>query len=307
MIRKICPICDQTMTSAHYCRNCRSWVRQPIVREVTYYLNERHPARETDCSYHTLTKKPAQHRSKPVPPVRTSSASAHRDRGYAKSFASLLLTGVILVAVTFFQSCVSADDGFLTDLLEPGTHPGEDESMQEVEYQELTDEEVKKAGIACSSAAHFDVSGAELVRPMMRILEQQGVEICGTNTYSYNESCEDGTTWYGTWTSIDLQEGEQGGYQYVTVEYDTATGDLHQINMALEGETILADTAADVLELLEKLGALQEHEQCAGQVREELAEAAQGGNGYQLECDRLYVEGIAFDTCYRVTIMRSMP
>lgn len=49
---RICPVCDQKMKSAHYCSNCRAWVKEPWVREVDYYLNERHPAREADCSYH---------------------------------------------------------------------------------------------------------------------------------------------------------------------------------------------------------------------------------------------------------------
>lgn len=58
MIRKICPVCDQVMKTQHYCRNCRSWVKEPYVRDVEYYLNERHPAGETVCSYHTA---PAAH------------------------------------------------------------------------------------------------------------------------------------------------------------------------------------------------------------------------------------------------------
>ncbi|MCD8084222.1 MAG: hypothetical protein LUE86_12125 [Clostridiales bacterium] len=52
MVRRICPICDQVMKSAHYCTNCRCRVKKPYVRDVTYYLNERHPSFETDCEYH---------------------------------------------------------------------------------------------------------------------------------------------------------------------------------------------------------------------------------------------------------------
>ncbi len=52
MVRRICPICDQIMKSAHYCRNCKSFVRNPYIRETDYYLNERHPASEEHCSFH---------------------------------------------------------------------------------------------------------------------------------------------------------------------------------------------------------------------------------------------------------------
>lgn len=52
MVQKICPICDQVMHGRHYCRTCRRWVKDPYVRDVTYYLNERHPADERGCTYH---------------------------------------------------------------------------------------------------------------------------------------------------------------------------------------------------------------------------------------------------------------
>lgn len=52
MKKRMCPYCDQEMESARYCRGCRRIVWSPQIREVDYYLNKRHPARETDCSYH---------------------------------------------------------------------------------------------------------------------------------------------------------------------------------------------------------------------------------------------------------------
>ena len=52
MKKRICPICDKTMQSAHYCSNCRSFVRNPWIRDVEYYLNERHPSAGHDCTYH---------------------------------------------------------------------------------------------------------------------------------------------------------------------------------------------------------------------------------------------------------------
>ncbi|WP_432627447.1 hypothetical protein [Brotaphodocola sp.] len=53
MIRRICPICDQVMAGKHYCRTCHSWVRHPRIQDVTYYLNERHPQKESSCAYHS--------------------------------------------------------------------------------------------------------------------------------------------------------------------------------------------------------------------------------------------------------------
>lgn len=41
------------MKHAHYCSFCRQWISEPHYLNVTYHLNERHPANETDCEYHT--------------------------------------------------------------------------------------------------------------------------------------------------------------------------------------------------------------------------------------------------------------
>lgn len=52
MQRKICPVCDHVMKYSHYCHFCKQWVSNPNIINATYYLNERHPAHETDCEYH---------------------------------------------------------------------------------------------------------------------------------------------------------------------------------------------------------------------------------------------------------------
>lgn len=52
MQRRICPICDHPIQHGHYCSFCKQWIRHPNYVNATYYLNERHPAHETDCEYH---------------------------------------------------------------------------------------------------------------------------------------------------------------------------------------------------------------------------------------------------------------
>ncbi|WP_294150819.1 hypothetical protein [uncultured Clostridium sp.] len=52
MAKRICPVCDQRMKSAHYCSVCRSFVRHPRIEEGNFYLNERHPSSEGNCEYH---------------------------------------------------------------------------------------------------------------------------------------------------------------------------------------------------------------------------------------------------------------
>lgn len=52
MKKRVCPICEREMHSSHYCSYCRTWIREPYIRDINYYLNESHPAGETSCTYH---------------------------------------------------------------------------------------------------------------------------------------------------------------------------------------------------------------------------------------------------------------
>lgn len=54
MQKRICPICDHQMKHEHYCSFCRQWIKNPHYINATYYLNERHPAKETGCEYHNM-------------------------------------------------------------------------------------------------------------------------------------------------------------------------------------------------------------------------------------------------------------
>ena len=54
MKTKVCPCCDQPIQGI-YCKGCRKIVLHPVEQNIHYYLNERHPEHETDCSYHGNT------------------------------------------------------------------------------------------------------------------------------------------------------------------------------------------------------------------------------------------------------------
>lgn len=53
MRKRICPYCDQEL-EGRYCRGCRRFVKTPLIVDVNYYLNERHPASEESCQYHGI-------------------------------------------------------------------------------------------------------------------------------------------------------------------------------------------------------------------------------------------------------------
>lgn len=90
----VCPICDQKMMTKHFCTNCRSYIKEPFVREMTYYLNERHPEHESDCTYHQggdeqrYRPQPAPHRA-PVPNQPSLSSHANLNGEDNKQSASI--------------------------------------------------------------------------------------------------------------------------------------------------------------------------------------------------------------------------
>lgn len=339
MIQKICPVCDQVMKAPHYCRNCRSWVKEPQVRDVTYFLNERHPQGEAECSYHQdgmvrsarrenqASQKSAGQTKYAQSNKRTNRSSAGKQasgrktaakkqkmesRGFRPVFLIVFITMTIILATMVFvfvtvsshmntvYDSLIGDSGYDVDL---GDYM--EQAVPEAwnqDYEELTDDAVKAAGIGCSSEAHFDVNGPELADPLVSILESLGYEVAGTNIYSYNEKRDDGETWFATWMSLDLTNEPDGSYRYVELDYDTADERLHQISLELGQEPGAAEVAAEVLVLLEEKGAITGATGCGEAVLEPLLQAIERGEDYSLEYGNLWVMGNAWEDEYGIVI-----
>lgn len=93
MIQRICPICDQTMKSAHYCRKCHRWIKNPHVSDVGYYLNERHPAGETECTYHTAESRDTKSQNH---------SGKQEEPPYSKTVLWLLIAAGVICIVTWY-------------------------------------------------------------------------------------------------------------------------------------------------------------------------------------------------------------
>ena len=327
MVQKICPICDQVMHLPHYCPNCRSWVKHPYVRDVTYYLNERHPADEADCTYHqraehttaaggkgggwtpmqeTVPNRPNPAVKEAVPnrpnyPAKEAVPAGQDSPKRRKTFKNtgIIIIVLILVVIKLLGACASI--GYeVVDRIVGSAMPDydvdlgdfyEEPETGETDYAELEDEEVIAAGVACSSRQHFGVSGRELEEPLREIIKEHSLAVTDSNTYSYNEQYGDGSTWYATWTSFDLSESENGCYQSVELDYDTATEELHEIDIILEDPEAIADLTGDIVELLESRGALLTEENCAEILRREMPGMVRQVGYYELQSGNLYIEG----------------
>ncbi len=263
MVRRICPVCDQVMITPHYCAVCKRIVKEPWVRDVDYYLNEGHPYSERDCSFHGGMGQAARRTADTGQAPYTRQMSPGKERKRKLSAKKVVL--VILAVYAGFQLlalCLSligaAAIGFLAGL------PG-DEAKYEEEYDVdlgaymegdrcyLEDEEVIRAGKACTAMGHFDIRGADLQSDLRRILEKQGFEIREVDRMTYNERQEGGDSWYESYISFQLGSVEDEEiYENVDIGSDTATGQLHEIDIYLIDREKTAAVAEAVLEMLDE-------------------------------------------------------
>lgn len=329
MIRRVCPICDQVMKSAHYCRNCRSWVKHPYVREVNYYLNERHPEQETSCSYHedaaSGTNQPGQSRTRQSHPLTgqrhqkqpgggqimrpAGSRSAGRDSADRYSAGSrsadrdrirvswILIT--VIVVILFLGSCAGVSSMMVSSLLDAGgdyeidlgAYDGEDcyeDGAGDGEYQVLEDEEAIARGQACTVSAHMPVTMSEIEEPILEILAERGISVEDTSCTSYNVDYGDGDCWYSTDYMFYLDDSWD---QYVDVNCDTVTDDVHGIGISMNGEEKLSEVTGAVLVFLRKQGIINLEDDFLAGSLDDLAAAAESGGDFYVSKDRITVQG----------------
>ena len=330
MIQKICPICSKTMEFSHYCRNCRSWVKQPYIQNVNYYLNERHPDHERNCSYHSEGTGNAASGS-----TAFTGASAGNTAGwYIQNFPDgnekgkgpwgvLGLISVVTLAITlvFFVTYMyhlfwkrEADEmfgqewnvQFDEETEGVGNWYGEDDWMED-NFRELEDDEVIAAGIACSGDGHFPVSGLEMEILLGDVLEEYGFGDSQIQRYSYNEEYSDEygnvtSTYFSSYVDFDFGEDwdeEVGGY--LELDYDTATGELHGVSLALRDKEILIALSLDILRLIEEKSGQREGI-WSDSVKRDMPGVIEIKSGYVLIAGDLSVRGYYYDGDYCFSI-----
>ncbi len=277
MKQKYCPYCDQKMETSHYCQECRRIVWHPYEQNVDYYLNERHPQSEQGCLYHngpdhgTEAKKKTN--SKPVSQTAQKRAQqpawqTYETRQWTTGQSNRKKKSKNLVWIVGAIIAVSVIVNLASGLIFWGRHAAyQIEDMiynlregvlvdsTESAYSELTDEEVKAAGIACNTQGHYDVDLEEAATALENMLNADGYA-WSMSPYSYNET--DGEyNWYQTEYDyrVDNDDGSATG---TTVEIcaDTATGQLHSIYIWSEDENQFLDLADITVKTMKSLDLL---------------------------------------------------
>ncbi len=98
---RVCPCCDQPIKGI-YCKGCKKLVLHPVEQNIHYYLNERHPEFEADCTFHGDTTarrtaaEPGAYRgeTRPMAEVVRRSVDVSRERdGEAPRMSDQKMTG----------------------------------------------------------------------------------------------------------------------------------------------------------------------------------------------------------------------
>lgn len=223
MVKKICPVCDLPVNEVNYCSRCRRVVKKPVSWEVNYLLNEKRNQQALPAG------QPQAGRLS----VNTASPSMTGKRQSNIMFIVLLMVFVIVIMVvaifSFAVGSVFSENNYETAA-----------GYDDYGYQDLDEAEVIAAGERCSGFDHFEADGRGIADSMAQFLEKgdYGYHISSNETYSDNYEMNEYSgpvTYYETVESVYLipntADGESSGeeeYEYVDINYDTATGELHR-------------------------------------------------------------------------------
>ncbi|MFT4106475.1 MAG: hypothetical protein QM657_12000 [Lacrimispora sp.] len=292
MMKKICPVCDSLLGNTNYCRQCRRVVRQPLMRNADYYLNEMRPESRSDGE--KQTERNAVLQQKPVPVLNQSRTSAARKPGKIYIYGGIA-AGIFLMLVVsaFFIGIMLAKES----TVDIGGN-WEEGYYEDSDYLEFEEEDVKSAGISCTGYQHFPVNGKEAADAMNRFFIESHFEyqVEREEAYSDNYGFEEETgvvTYYQTLESFYFEdgvaEGEAAGgeeyvYQYADIDYDTATGELHEYSSFLNSQEASFAFLEEFLRVVESLALIPEEESSVSGIMEKAkADFAENGEGYVLE------------------------
>lgn len=275
MKKNVCPYCDQVMKYPGYCSFCRRPVLHPETREINYYLNERHPAVEENCSYHgrlpggnrekihsggsrhTSSDASASQRKPETPeipavlkdrkgrvlpqqirPSRPAAETAGRTgKPKKKKFNSFFIAVLVYMAVMMTGGIIKSFDGF-DKKAETAflASPVIQQAEETLHDWQRTDEQVKEEGIPCNAYGHLDADEDTAVTAFQEGMEQAGYSCRLFYTGSVNIVQDDYSS-YNTYRNFDLMDGEM---QIGRMElcFDTVTGQMHGIQVTADQDQI---------------------------------------------------------------------
>lgn len=366
MIQRICPICNGAMKGKHFCWNCKSWVKEPYVQNVGYYLNERHPENEVNCSYHGTgsdgvkwsvlgSEKTGGEKSRgtgraagtatetknttgygtvegqtassgmagwEIQNIPSQTGGERRKAGSIWRLFWVLFIGTNVVILAFAVYVINkaveqrAEENNYQEAFQEEWSVDYGEDMEGEDWydedwedtlREVEDAEVIEEGIACNGDGHFPVSGVDLKALVEELLPDYGLGDSQVDEYSYNEeySDDDGnvtSTFFSYYVDFNFGEGwDEGLGEYLELDYDTATKELHGVNLVLEDKEVLIRLSLDILRSIEKMSGQPEGIWSAS-VERDMPGVMERKDGYGLMAGDISIRGYYYEGSYCFSI-----
>ena len=273
MTKKICPVCDLPVNEANYCPRCRKVVRKPVLWDADYYLNERRPDYNSHDVHKADGAGMPQKRNVQGPTGRKSMtggpvnprqnigrpspkpAGSHnppqpsrpgQEKGRKNSTVPVVISVALFVLINALPRIIGTVNRAITD--EKSINYETAVPYDDSGFTELEEEDVKAIGESCTGYDHFPADGRQIAASMGQFFNETnyGYEIEEGAVYSDNYQFEEEggpISYYETVESFSFEDeatsqldpgDEDYVYQYVDINYDTATGELHDYISSLK-------------------------------------------------------------------------
>lgn len=274
MKKYICPVCDKEMKKPHYCSDCRKRVKNPIIRDVTYRLNEGESLiNYCDCDYHVPAKN-----SRPVYDTYHDESVRQNRKAYKKAVPSgsnqrkravyvprnkqqgttankassgLALAIILLMGVMYalYVAILMIAPGFINAIQEEDPTV-EVESIYNIEN--YTDSEVRNAGQPCNGYAHFSVDRAVFQEQMLNWTKENIAPLASEATDSENVCyLDEDVSYYDTCTICYFPPNDNGERtDWIQIGEDTVNGKVHYVDITMLDEAKWLSTVEKAMELL---------------------------------------------------------
>ncbi len=123
-----------------------------------------------------------------------------------------------------------------------------------MEEWEMTDDEVRALGVACNGFGHFPMIFDDVSEVLFECIRDAGYGWT-MSAYSYNHFIDE-YTWYETVYEFTIRNSDEYA-GFLKINVDTATGEIHGVEMYTEYEKGFFEVVDIALKFLEKIGAAE--------------------------------------------------
>ena len=215
---------------------------------------------------------------------------------YVIVVVAVIIVLLIAVGTTFMGRLYGVIEQNMSDGILSGEYGSGIEEWSDENYRELEDEEVKAAGVHCNTYYHFLVKEEAIAPAVSDAILSAGYKIASETTYSYNDATLEGDeewTYYSTSHTIyvagDGMTIRDDLSQWVELDSDTATGEIHSYNSQLGDKTKSLMIMTEFVKGIESSYGIGSEKSCVPEVTRDMQTGLDETGSYSYESDLLYI------------------